>query len=156
MKNIILATFILTVLTILSCQNEKKEETNKQPEIVITKQKGTEFSAIEIKKKKTDQIVSKDSLDIIFIGKTTEELNKYNFHTCLGAILGNNSENEEYAVCIYSLHRNDCHKGRNKIVIEKFINYYEQGKANFVVKDELIVTSDFPKKCYSNVRMKLD
>ena len=90
-------------------------------------------------------------MDNVLIGKTTQELQKYKFHTCLGVLL----ESQKYAVAIYSLNVKNCHNGKNKIVFEKFINYYEQGKANFEIKDELIVTSNFPKKCYSNIRIKL-
>ena len=154
-KSIISIIFILLTLTILSCQNGKNEQyekENKQPKINIVEQKSTQLPQIENTKNETIQRDRKDSLDITLIGKTTQELNKYKFHTCLGAVL----ESEKYAVAIYSLNVGNCHNGKNKIVFEKFINYYEQGKANFEIIDELIVKSNFPKKCYSTIALKLD
>ena len=154
-KSIIIIIFILSTLTILSCQNgknERHEKENKQPKINIVEQKSTQLPQIEETQNETLQRDRKDSLDVTLIGKTTQELNKYKFHTCLGAVL----ENEKYAVAIYSLEVGKCHNGKNKIVFEKFVNYYEQGKANFEIIDELIVKSNFPKKCYSTIDLKLD
>ena len=143
-------------MTILSCQNEKKEEPKnaeavEQPQTIETEQKLLQFSKNKSEKIEASQKIKKDSLDNVLIGKTTQELQKYKFHTCLGVLL----ESQKYAVAIYSLNVGNCHNGKNKIVFEKFINYYEQGKANFEIKYELIVTSNFPKKCYSNIRIKL-
>ncbi len=155
-KKIVLTILILTVLTLISCQNKKKEElknkkVKEQSETITSEQKRPQLAQTE-EEKNESTLNKKDSLDITFIGKTTKELNKYKFHTCLGAVL----ESEKYAVAIYSLNVANCHNGKNKIVIEKFINYYEQGKANFEIIDEFVVTSNFPKKCYSTVVLKLD
>ncbi len=148
--------FTLLFITILSCQNEKKEESKntesvEQPQTVGTEQKSPQFSKNINEKIEVSQKIKKDSLDNVLIGKTTQELQKYKFHTCLGAVL----ESEKYAVSIYSLNVGNCHNGKNKIVFEKFINYYEQGKANFEITDELIVTSNYPKKCHTDIRIKL-
>ena len=152
MRNIV----AILLLTILSCQIEKKEETKnaevvEQPQTIEKEQKSNQFSKNINEKIEASQKIKKDSLDNVLIGKTTQELQKYKFHTCLGVLI----ESKKYAVSIYSLNINNCHNGKNKIVFEKFINYYEQGKANFEIKDELIVTSNYPKKCYSNIRIKL-
>ncbi|WP_264530287.1 hypothetical protein [Flavobacterium sp. N502540] len=104
----------------------------------------------------TAQVIYKDSLDISFIGRTTKELNKYNFHICFGAMIEEYSENEKYAVSEYSLKVGNCRNGKSKITIEQFINYYDEVKANFVIKDELIVRSSYPKKCYSTITLKLE
>ena len=154
--NKLLTILILLFLTIFSCQIKKKDdlkkaETVEQSETIEKEQKLPQFSKNINEKTETSQNIKKDSLDITLIGKTTQELQKYKFHTCLGVLL----ESQKYAVAIYSLNVKNCHNGKNKIVFEKFINYYEQGKANFEIKDELIVTSNFPKKCYSNIRIKL-
>ena len=154
--NKLLTILILLFLTIFSCQIKKKDdlkkaETVEQSETIEKEQKLPQFSKNINEKTETSQNIKKDSLDITLIGKTTQELQKYKFHTCLGVLL----ESQKYAVAIYSLNVNNCHNGKNKIVFEKFINYYEQGKANFEIKDELIVTSNFPKKCHSNIRIKL-
>ena len=148
--------FTLLFITILSCQNEKKEESKntesvEQPQTVGTEQKSPQFSKNINEKIEVSQKIKKDSLDNVLIGKTTQELQKYKFHICLGAVL----ESEKYAVSIYSLNVGNCHNGKNKIVFEKFINYYEQGKANFEITDELIVTSNYPKKCHTDIRIKL-
>ncbi len=154
--NKLLTILILLFLTIFSCQIKKKDdlkkaETVEQSETIEKEQKLPQFSKNINEKTETSQNIKKDSLDITLIGKTTQELQKYKFHTCLGVLL----ESQKYAVAIYSLNVGNCHNGKNKIVFEKFINYYEQGKANFEIKDELIVTSNFPKKCHSNIRIKL-
>ena len=154
--NKLLTILILLFLTIFSCQIKKKDdlkkaETVEQSETIEKEQKLPQFSKNINEKTETSQNIKKDSLDITLIGKTTQELQKYKFHTCLGVLL----ESQKYAVAIYSLNVKNCHNGKNKIVFEKFINYYEQGKANFEIKDELIVTSNFPKKCHSNIRIKL-
>jgi hypothetical protein len=65
------------------------------------------------------------------------------------------AENEKYAVSAYSLKGGNCRNGKSKITIEKFINYYGQGKANFLIKDELIIRSNYPKKCYSTIIFKI-
>ena len=149
--------FTLLFITILSCQDEKKEEPKneeavEQLQIIEPKQKKSpQFSKNINEKIGASQKIKKDSLDNVLIGKTTQELQKYKFHTCLGVLL----ESQKYAVAIYSLNVNNCHNGKNKIVFEKFINYYEQGKANFEIIDELIVTSNYPKKCHTNLRIKL-
>lgn len=154
--NKLLTILILLFLTIFSCQIKKKDdlkkaETVEQSETIEKEQKLPQFSKNINEKTETSQNIKKDSLDITLIGKTTQELQKYKFHTCLGVLL----ESQKYAVAIYSLNVGNCRNGKNKIVFEKFINYYEQGKANFEIKDELIVTSNFPKKCHSNIRIKL-
>ena len=154
--NKLLTILILLFLTIFSCQIKKKDdlkkaETVEQSKTIKKEQKLPQFSKNINEKTETSQNIKKDSLDITLIGKTTQELQKYKFHTCLGVLL----ESQKYAVAIYSLNVGNCHNGKNKIVFEKFINYYEQGKANFEIKYELIVTSNFPKKCYSNIRIKL-
>lgn len=154
--NKLLTILILLFLTIFSCQIKKKDdlkkaETVEQSETIEKEQKLPQFSKNINEKTETSQNIKKDSLDITLIGKTTQELQKYKFHTCLGVLL----ESQKYAVAIYSLNVGNCHNGKNKIVFEKFINYYEQGKANFEIKDELIVTSNFPQKCHSNIRIKL-
>ena len=154
--NKLLTILILLFLTIFSCQIKKKDdlkkaETVEQSETIEKEQKLPQFSKNINEKTETSQNIKKDSLDITLIGKTTQELQKYKFHTCLGVLL----ESQKYAVAIYSLNVGNCRNGKNKIVFEKFINYYEQGKANFEIKDELIVTSNFPQKCHSNIRIKL-
>jgi len=151
-----LTILTLLFLIILSCQNEKKEPKNEeaveQLQILETEQKKSPQFSKNINEKTEDfQKIKKDSLDNVLIGKTTQDLQKYKFHTCLGVLL----ESEKYAVAIYSLNVENCQNGKNKIIFEKFINYYEQGKANFKVKDELIVTSNYPKKCHANIRIKL-
>ncbi|AZZ59511.1 hypothetical protein D1001_10165 [Riemerella anatipestifer] len=140
----------------MSCQNEKKgepknKEAVKRAQTIETGQKSLQISKNINEKTKASQKIKKDSLDNVLIGKTTQELQKYKFYTCLEVVL----ESQKYAVTIYSLNVDNCHNGKNKVVIGKFINYYEQGKANFEIKDELIVTSNFPKKCHSNIRIKL-
>ena len=159
-KSIIRIIFILSTLTILSCQNGKNEEpengkNNGQPKIKAEEVKSTIFPQTENKKDETIQITKKDSLDITFIGKTTQELYKYNFHECWGGIIESESEKEKYAVSEYSLNIDNCRNGKSKLFLEKFKNYYDQGKANFEIKDELIVTSNYPKKCYSTIVQKL-
>ena len=154
--NKLLTILILLFLTIFSCQIKKKDdlkkaETVEQSETIEKEQKLPQFSKNINEKTETSQNIKKDSLDITLIGKTTQELQKYKFHTCLGVLL----ESQKYAVAIYSLNVKNCHNGKNKIVFEKFINYYEQGKANFEITDELIVTSNYPKKCHTDIRIKL-
>jgi hypothetical protein len=103
----------------------------------------------------TAQIISKDSLGIYFIGKTTQELNKYNFHVCFERMIEEYSENEKYAVSAYFLKVGNCRNGKSKITIEHFINYYDEVKANFVIKDELIVLSSYLKKMLFNNYFKI-
>lgn len=146
--------FILSILTILSCQNAKNERPeidNRQSQIKTVEHKSTQFSQTENKEDEAIQITKKDSLDIIFIGKTTKELNKYNFYSCFGEMIENESVNEKYAISEYSLNIDNCRNGKSKIFLEKFKNYYDQGKANFEIKDELIVQSSCPKRCYSKI-----
>jgi hypothetical protein len=149
MKRIIYL-FIIGQLLIISC-NDKSQKRNKLEIKSSTKRNNSRKKSLQ-----TAQIINKDSLDISFIGKTTQELNKYNFHVCFGTMLEGYSENEEYAVSEYSLNIGNCRNGKSKITIEKFINYYDEVKANFVIKDELIVKSSYPKKCYSTIILKLE
>ncbi len=135
-------------------QDESKNATAISPlAIRLSETEIFPFSLTEMESTKGAQ---QDRLDRAFVGKTTQELNQYNLHTCLGSMLEDESENDKYAMAIFSLNRDNCQHGKNKIVLEKFMHYYEQGKANFVIRDELIVISDYPKRCYSNVRLKLD
>ena len=121
--NKLLTILILLFLTIFSCQIKKKDdlkkaETVEQSETIEKEQKLPQFSKNINEKTETSQNIKKDSLDITLIGKTTQELQKYKFHTCLGVLL----ESQKYAVAIYSLNVKNCHNGKNKIVFEKFIN----------------------------------
>ena len=155
MKKTTFIILIFTVSTIFSCQSEKKREPKnselaEQTESIKTDEKSSHLSINANEKTETFEKIMIDSLDIVLKGKTTQELQKYKFHTCLGVLL----EHQNYAVSIFSLN-NNCLNGKNKIVFEKFINYYEQGKANFEIKDELVVTSNFPKKCHSEIRLTL-
>ena len=113
-------------------------------------------SKITKPKLQKDQLIPKDSLGISFIGKTTQDLDKYNFHVCFGSIIQGKTENDKYALSEYSLSIDNCRNGRSKITFEKFINYYDKGKANFEIKDELLVNSDYPKKCYSSIYLTLN
>ncbi|MEJ5090696.1 hypothetical protein GEO21_11685 [Sphingobacterium faecium] len=139
-------------------QNQNKEEYKNATAISSLAIRTSEpeifpFSSTKMESTKGAQ---QDRLDRAFVGKTTQELNPYNLHTCLGSMLEDQSGNDKYAMAIFSLNRDSCQNGKNKIVLEKFMHYYEQGKANFVIRDELIVFSDYPRRCYSNVRLKLD
>lgn len=102
------------------------------------------------------QPIKKDSLDIVFIGKTTQELNKYSLHSCFGTMLKEKSPTEKYAVSQYSLNRENCRNGKSKISLEKLKGYDNEGKANFEVKDELLVNQSAPKKYYTVMGLQLD
>ena len=149
-KNMIFSILTVMILTILSCKNGKKDELEIKK---VTEQKPSQFPKTE--KITTTQIHRQDSLDITFIGKTTQELDKFNFHECFGVMIEGKSETEKYAVSESSLNIDNCRNGKSKIFLGKFRNYYDQGKANFEIKDELIVNSNYPKKCYSDVVLKL-
>ena len=103
----------------------------------------------ELPAPKSELTVPNDSLDISFINKTTRELDVMNFHNCFGMLLDDSKNPDKYAVAQFSLNTDACQKGKSKIVFEEFVEHYDNGKANFVIKDELTVTSNYPKKCYS-------
>ena len=144
--------FFLLLIAMLSCQNDKKENLKNKKAIY---QKPSHSQEIENEKTKLSQTIKKDSLDITFIGKTTQDLNQFNFHECFGVMIEGKSEAEKYAISQHSLVIDNCRNGRSKIFLKKFRNYYDQGKANFEIKDEMIVYSNYPKKCYSNIVLKL-
>lgn len=157
-KSINSIIFFIATLIILSCQNRKNElsenkKVDKQLKLKIEEIKSTKFLQTENRKDDTIQIAKKDILDITFIGKTRQELYKYNIYTCFGILIEGKSEN--YAVSEYSLNIENCRNGKSKLCLEKFKNYYGQGNANFEIKDELIVTSNCPKRCYSTIVHKL-
>ena len=141
------------LILILSC----KENQNKQGVSKINQNK----KSITIKKNrdlklnlKIEKIINKDSLDISFVGKKTQDLNKYNFHCCFGGLLYD--KEKKYAISAYSLTVGNCRNGKSKIILEKFIDYFDNGKANFEIKDEFVVNSSYPKKCFSTVVLKIN
>ncbi|MFD2970224.1 hypothetical protein [Sphingobacterium bambusae] len=100
--------------------------------------------------------IKKDRLDSVFIGKTTQELNQYELHQCFGTLIETTSENEKYAVSQYALNREECGNGKSKILLEKLLGYDDERKANFAIKDELIVNQNHQKYYYASVNLKLD
>ena len=60
----------------------KIDEITEEMAIKAEEVKSTIFPQTENKKDETIQITKKDSLDITFIGKTTQELYKYNLRRC--------------------------------------------------------------------------
>ena len=156
-KNITLSLLALAILMALSCKNERREpeggsETEKSVLRVPTKK---DTVLLKDQKNKTMQRVGGDNLDMSFIGKTTQDLNQYNFHECFGAIIGQKSEKGKYAIAQYPATVADCQNGKSKITLEKFIQYVAGGKANFEIKDELSVINKYPEKCYVTIFEKL-
>jgi hypothetical protein len=152
------AIFILQAL--LSCQNEEKNTSAKESSgplspIIATEKPAAPLLPAEDKKDEAVPFTNKDYVDSSWIGKTTAEIAPYHLHTCFGGMVAEHSENGKYAVAAYTSTVNQCRKGKNKIVLEKLIDHDAQGKANFEIKDELTVTSNYPKKCYSTVMLQL-
>ncbi|WP_114791125.1 hypothetical protein U0035_22060 [Niabella yanshanensis] len=112
-------------------------------------------AAPENKNEEAVPLVGNDYLDSSFIGKTTTEIAAYHLHTCMGGMIVTGDKKEKYAVAAYTSTIKQCQKGKNKIVLEKLINHDAQGKAHFEIKDELNLTSNYPKKCYSTVMLQL-
>lgn len=146
--------FVIGELLMTSCNgnltsNNKSENTIQTRDSIVKEDKTNKIDTKNFQ-------IDKDNLDISFVGKTTQELNKYNLDECFGGIIDDKLESTKYAVAKYSLNRENCWTGKSKITLEKFNNYYNEGKANFVIKDELLVSSKFPEKCYSTIVIELN
>lgn len=146
MKRIIF--YSLLILLSISCSKGKKENANNEKLI-----KNSKTSTIKLIESKTLQ----DKLNINLIGKTTFELKKYNLYECWGKLLEGETENQndEFAVSHMSEKNDNCSNGNGKILLEKFIRR-EKGKANFEIKDQLVVINNYPKICYSTLQLKLN
>jgi hypothetical protein len=147
--------FLILVGQFLITSCNRKSTNEKLVAIPLTKD-STMKKELPIKIDTQNPQIKKDSLDISFVGKTTQELDKFNLHVCFGGIIEGDLENEKYAVSDYSLIIDNCRDGKNKITLEKFSNYYENGKANFIIKDEILVNSKYPEKCYSKIILELN
>ncbi|MGE9314371.1 hypothetical protein ACLOAU_22130 [Niabella sp. CJ426] len=155
-----LPTIISILLVFLSCTNEQKNKPRKESSgqlssIAPTEKRAAYLLSPENKKDETVPLANKDYLDSSWAGKTTSEIAPYHLHTCFGGMVAGHSENGKYAVAAYTSTVNQCQKGKNKIVLEKLLKHDAQGKAHFEIKDELIVTSNYPKRCYSTVVLQL-
>ncbi len=155
---LLIPIFILKAL--LSCKNEQKDTSRKESSGQLSSIPATEkppASSLPAANQKDEAapLTGEDYLDSSWVGKTTAEIAPYRLHTCFGGMITGHSENDKYAVAAYTLTINQCKKGKNKIVLEKLIDHDAQGKANFEIKDELTVTSNWPAKCYSTVLLQL-
>ena len=132
-----------------STTNNKSKTTQRTDSLIVTATKpdNTQPQTVPI---------LKNSLDMTFVGKTTQELDKYNFHVCFGQMIGEEIVDEKYAVSAYSLNVENCLNGKNKITLEKFKSYYDKGKADFIIKDELLMNTKYPQNSYAVVLLKLD
>ena len=140
---------------ILGCNDKSKNEAPKKIETdsilngkVIAKNEIIQNNKIE------EKLLTKDVLDTSFLGKTSIEINKLNIHSCFGMLIS--TGNEKFGITRYSKIVDVCMNGKSKIVLEKFLNYYDGGKANFEVVDEMNITTDYPKKYYNAIRLKLN
>ncbi|WP_144038257.1 hypothetical protein [Soonwooa buanensis] len=150
-KNIIILSILLAFT---SCKKEESvSNLQNSDSTTISKNivKDTLAQPIELKEIPQDP---HDILDTSFIGKTTIEINKLNIHECFGMLLEDNEQ--KFAIAKYSNVVDDCFKGKNKILFEKFMNYYDNGKANFKIVDELNVITNHPKTYFNAVHLTLD
>jgi hypothetical protein len=138
----------IILLLFISCSKDKKNDTNKP---ILVESNNTLTSIPKESKIPTDKF------NINFIGKTTFEIKKYNVYECWEKLIEGETENknDEFAVSHVTETLDDCTEGNGKILLEKFINR-EKGKANFEIKDQLIVKSNYPKICYSTLPLKLN
>ena len=138
----------IIILIFISCSKGKKNDINKP--ISIKSNKTSIAIANESK-------ISTDNFNVNFVGKTTFEMKKYNIYECWGTLIEGETvyKNDEFAVSHVTESLDNCDKGNGKILLEKFINR-ENGKANFEIKDQLIVKNNYPKICYSTLPLKLN
>ena len=153
MKNLIYL-LVVVLLFIAGCNensttNNKSKTTERTDSLLVTENKPNNLQPQTVP-------ILKDSLDISFVGKTTQELDKYNFHVCFGQMIGEEIAGEKLAVSAYSLQVENCLNGKNKITLEKFKSYYDKGKADFIIKDELLIETKYPQNCYAVVFLNLD
>lgn len=150
-KNIIL--FII-LINCISCKKEKSVSSLQNTDSIRTSKNivnDTLAQPIELKEKSQNP---HNILDTSFIEKTTIQINKLNIHECFGMLLEDNEQ--KFAIAKYSNVVGDCFKGKNKILLEKFLNYYDNGKANFKILDELNVVTNHPKTYFNAVHLTLD
>ena len=138
----------IILLLFISCSKDKKKDINKP--ILVKSNKTSDTIVNEFK-------IPIDKFNINLIGKTTFEIKKYNLHECWGKLIEGETENknDEFAVSQITETFDNCNKGNAKILLEKFINR-KKGKANFEIKDQLIVKNNYPKICYSTLPLKLN
>ena len=151
-KNIVLFS---VVVAFTSCKKEASvSDVQKVDSAQISKNIKTDSTSISSDLKEKSQ-TSDAVLDTSFIGKTTIELNKLDLYECFGLLI--EDDDQRFALSKYSKVVDDCFKGKNKILLEKFINYYDDGKkANFKIVHELNVTTNHPKTYFNAVHLTLD
>ncbi len=158
-KNSILFIPTLIILVALSCRNESESKSRlNSPHFVIRDRIPQDTVQIELPSaniKAMSELKLQSRLESSFIGKTTQDLNSYHLQECLGVIIEQQTELGKYGVAQYSARVNDCRHGKSKITLEKFIRYFPDGKADFQIKDELTVNSNYPEKCYSTIYLKM-
>ena len=158
-KNCTLIILLLTMMMTLSCGNEKEPKSGKNSpqstKIEIPTQDTGQIQHPDANMNETKELKVHDSLDISFLGKTTEDLNKYHLQECFGVVIEQQTDLGKYGVAQYSALVDNCRHGKSKITLEKVIQYFPDGKAGFQIKDELTVNSNYPKKCYSPIYLKL-
>ena len=146
---------ILGLFMILGCNEKSKNELPKKIEIDSTNNGNVVSKNETIKNIITEEkVLTTDILGHSFLGKTSIDIERFNIYVCFGVLISN--ENEKFGVTKYSKVIDDCMNGKSKIVLQKFLNYYDGGKANFEVVDEMNIRSDYPKKYYNTIPLKLN
>ncbi|WP_104381451.1 hypothetical protein [Sphingobacterium sp. HMA12] len=139
-------TFFLTIVFALQSCNYKSQDQIEQ----------------KVAPTKKEAIVHIDTLRKIgtssrsFIGKTTEDIEVSQMHTCLGVMLPVNEPKAKFALAQYSAIIDHCQRGRTKFVIERFLRYDANGKSVFVIVDELNVETNYPATCFGNFRLAIE
>ena len=112
--------------------------------------------------KKKEAIVNIDTVRKIgtsirsFIGKTTEDIEVSQMHTCLGVMLPVNESKGQFVLAQYSTIIDHCQRGKTKFVIERFLRYDANGKSVFLIVDELNVETNYPATCFGNFRLAIE
>lgn len=139
-------TFILTITVVFQSCNYKPQDQVEQ----------------KVGPTKKEAIVNIDTVRKIgasihsFIGKTTEDIEVLQMHTCLGVMLPVIESKAKFALAQYSAIIDHCQRGRTKFVIERFLRYDTNGKSVFVILDELNVETNYPVTCYGNFRLAIE
>lgn len=144
MKKVI--AFILTVaISFESCSYKIKDQVD-QKIAPMTKEAIVHIDTI----RKTGTSVHS------FIGKTTDDLEVSQMHTCLGVMLSENESKAKFALAQYSAIIDYCRRGQSKFVIERFLRYDANGRSVFSIVDELNVIANYPTICFGYFRLAIE
>jgi len=144
MKTAIILT--LAVGTFLQSCNYNAQDHVKENAVPVMERAVIQIDTI----KKTDvQIRS-------FIGKTTNDIEVSKMHDCLGVIFPEDTSKNKYALAQYSAIIDHCQHGQSKFVIERFLRHDANGRAVFLIVDELNVVANYPTICFGNFRLAIE